>query len=95
MNNLTNVTGLNSDLLMMLCFVLQDYRYAVKGEGRRRHTETEQSSKQCDFIVCLSLELKQIECTLTRNVDDLHVMADCGHILIDCTPLYCRETMSS
>ncbi len=33
-------------------------------------------------IVCLSLELQQIECALTHSIYDLYVKADRGHILI-------------
>ncbi len=33
-------------------------------------------------VVCLSLELQQIECALTNDANDLYVTADRGHILI-------------
>ncbi len=39
---------------------------------------TERSSKYCDFVVRLSLELK---CALTHNANDLYVTADREHIL--------------
>ncbi len=32
--------------------------------------------------MCLNLELKQIECALTRNANDVYVTVDHGHILI-------------
>ncbi len=41
--------------------------------GRRG---TDCSSKQCDLVVCLSVELQQIECALTHDVNNLCVMAD-------------------
>ncbi len=43
---------------------------------------TEWSRKWCDFIVCLSLELQLIECTLMHDANDLYVKVDHGHILI-------------
>ncbi len=33
-------------------------------------------------VVCLSLELQQIESALTHDVNNLYVMADRGYILI-------------
>ncbi len=45
-------------------------------------TETEQSNKQCDVVVRLSLELQQTECALTHDVNDLYIMADRGHVLV-------------
>ncbi len=33
-------------------------------------------------IVCLSLELQQIECVMTYDANKLYVTADRGHILI-------------
>ncbi len=41
--------------------------------------ETEQSTKWCDCVLCLSLELQQIEYALMHNVNDLYVTADRGH----------------
>ncbi len=33
-------------------------------------------------VVCLSLELQQIECALTHDVNDLYVTTDHGYIVI-------------
>ncbi len=46
-----------------------------------RGTGTEQSNRECDFIVCLSLELQQIGCALTHDLNDPHVTVDCEHFL--------------
>ncbi len=35
-----------------------------------------------DFVVCLSLELQQIECVLMHDANNLYVTEDRGHIPI-------------
>ncbi len=44
--------------------------------------ETEWSIKSYDFVVCLSVEVKWMECALMHDDNDLCVIVDHGHILI-------------
>ncbi len=46
--------------------------FSVSASIYGRH-EVEQSSKQCDFVVCLSLELQQIECAVTYDAKECKV----------------------